>query len=528
MIRQWAYVSVCLPALLIGQPPSVRGPDYEISGQVLDAQTEELVAGATVTALIGGSFGQSQFTILTSSTGTFTIRNVPAGFVQLHCRRPGYVDGCFVQVSSMDGKPANAVLYLTRQAVISGTVMDQRGFAMLGAQVRVFRQAVVEGRRQLQWSGGATADDTGEFRVPGLAAGRYYLGVAASFEGQSKKRAYPPTFYPNSPDVTGAQFIDLRASQEERIEMRLTAQRAGEIRGSFPGGSLGSVSILPQRANLIPMWPGLGASYDTRDSSFKVPGVPAGTYILEGSATVDSQQVRASAVVTTNGGDVDGIVLTPRSGPALSGTVRVDGRTTQPFRSITLKSPQHAQVAEVDADGAFRFSNLPADNYRVVLTLGGSFFIRSILQGGRDVMSDGVAVGYGEPAPSVEIVVSQNGATIEGDIKPAESERPGPVVVALLRHAGDEMVLENQVYATIVQAHTRTRFSGGPAYSPGRFLMEGVGPGEYVLYVWRRDAEIEYTNAEYMRQFIAYGQPVSVVEGGKVTVKLQHLLSIPQ
>jgi hypothetical protein len=150
------------------------------------------------------------------------------------------------------------------------------------------------------------------------------------------------------------------------------------------------------------------------------------------------------------------------------------------------------------------------------------------LQGGRDVMSDGVAVGYGEPAPSVEIVVSQNGATIEGDIKPAESERPGPVVVALLRHAGDEMVLENQVYATIVQAHTRTRFSGGPAYSPGRFLMEGVGPGEYVLYVWRRDAEIEYTNAEYMRQFIAYGQPVSVVEGGKVTVKLQHLLSIPQ
>jgi hypothetical protein len=238
----------------------------------------------------------------------------------------------------MDGKPVKAILYLTRQAAIAGTVKDQRGFAMLGAQVRVFRQAVVEGRRQLQWSGSATADDTGEFRVPGLAAGRYYLGIAASFEGQSKKLAYPPTFYPNSPDVAGAQFIDLRAGQEERIEMRLTAQRAGEIRGSFPGGSLGSVSILPQRANLIPMWPGLGASYDSRDSTFRIPGVPAGTYILEGSAAVDSQQVHARAAVTTSGGDVNGIALTPISGPALSGTARVDGRTTQPFRSITLKS----------------------------------------------------------------------------------------------------------------------------------------------------------------------------------------------
>jgi hypothetical protein len=238
----------------------------------------------------------------------------------------------------MDGKPVKAILYLTRQAAIAGTVKDQRGFAMLGAQVRVFLQAVVEGRRQLQWSGSATADDTGEFRVPGLAAGRYYLGIAASFEGQSKKLAYPPTFYPNSPDVAGAQFIDLRAGQEERIEMRLTAQRAGEIRGSFPGGSLGSVSILPQRANLIPMWAGLGASYDARDKTFRIPGVPAGTYILEGSAAVDSQQVHARAAVTTSGGDVNGIALTPISGPALSGTARVDGRTTQPFRSITLKS----------------------------------------------------------------------------------------------------------------------------------------------------------------------------------------------
>jgi hypothetical protein len=58
--------------------------------------------------------------------------------------------------------------------------------------------------------------------------------------------------------------------------------------------------------------------------------------------------------------------------------------------------------------------------------------------------------------------------------------------------------------------------------------MEGVGPGDYVLYAWRRDVELEYADSEYMRQFTAYGQPVSVVEGTKITVKLQHILSILQ
>jgi hypothetical protein len=531
MSWQWVCLCICFPGLLMGQP------EYEINGQVLDAQTQEPVARATVMAAVPGPDGKpNQLVILTSSAGTFSIRNVPAGGAQLHCQRPGYLGGSSAQVSSMDGKPAKAVLYLTRQAVISGTVVDERGFAMLGAQVQAFRQFVVEGRRQFQQSGGAAADETGEFRVAGLAAGRYYLGFAAHARTQSQRLAYPPTLYPNNPDVSGARFIDLQPGHEERIEMRLTGQPAGEIRGSFPsGGGLGGISILPQRSDLMPMWLGLGASYDTRDNTFKIPDVPAGTYRLEGSATVNSRQVRASAVVTTSGGDVDGIVLTPLSEPALSGTVRVEGPASRPISSLTLKSPQFTQGAQVDADGAFRFQNPPADTYRVILPLAGSSFIRSISQGGRDVMRDGIAVGFGEPVAPIEIVVSPFGATIEGELKPPASEKPGPVIVALFRQAEDKMVLEKQAYSAIVDLASSAakpaliQFSGGPPlYSPGRFVMEGVGPGDYILYAWRREAEIEYADSDYMRQFISYGQPVTVMEGGKVTVNVQHILSVPQ
>jgi hypothetical protein len=451
---------------------------------------------------------------------------VPAGGAQLHCQRPGYLGGSSAQVSSMDGKPAKAVLYLTRQAVISGTVVDERGFAMLGAQVQAFRQFVVEGRRQLQQAGGATADETGEFRVAGLAAGRYYLGFASNDGTQSKKLAYPPTFYPNSAEVTGARFIDLRPGQKERIEMRLISHPAGEIRGAFPsGGSSSSVSIQLQRPDRMPMRLGLGVFLDARDNSFKIPGVPAGAYIVEGWTTVDSRQVRASALVTTSGGDVDGIVLSRLSEPTLTGRVRVEGPLSRPLSSLTLKSPGRSESAQIDPDGAFRFQHLPADTYRVSVSLSGSSFVRSISQGERDAGRDGVAVRFAEPAAPVEIVVSPSGATIDGEIKPAETEKPGPVMVALLRQAGDTMVLEKQEYSAIVDQASAV--SKRAPYLK-HFVMEGVGPGDYVLYAWRREAEIEYADSDYMRQFISYGQPVTVMEGGKVTVNVLHILSVPQ
>src|SRR5438067_213155 len=120
MMLRWVSL-ICFPALVFGQPSGARGPEYEISGQVLDSQTQEPVARATVTASFSGSEGKaSQLIILTSSAGTFSIRSVPAGACQLQCQRPGYRGQCFAHVASMDGKPMKAVLYLTRQAVISG------------------------------------------------------------------------------------------------------------------------------------------------------------------------------------------------------------------------------------------------------------------------------------------------------------------------------------------------------------------------------------------------------------------------
>jgi hypothetical protein len=59
------------------------------------------------------------------------------------------------------------------------------------------------------------------------------------------------------------------------------------------------------------------------------------------------------------------------------------------------------------------------------------------------------------------------------------------------------------------------------------FQFQVVTPGDYVLYVWPVEAQVEYANAEYMRQFESYGQTVTVTEGGSVAVTVDRVLTIP-
>ena len=45
-----------------------------------------------------------------------------------------------------------------------------------------------------------------------------------------------------------------------------------------------------------------------------------------------------------------------------------------------------------------------------------------------------------------------------------------------------------------------------------------------MLYAWPQDSQIEYANAEYMRQFESYGTAVTVTEDGKVSATIDKVL----
>src|SRR6185503_10881105 len=68
-------------------------------------------------------------------------------------------------------------LKLTPQSVIIGRVYDQDGDPVENAQVQVMRYTYPRSGRQLSTVGTGTTNDLGEYRVAGLAPGRYYVSA---------------------------------------------------------------------------------------------------------------------------------------------------------------------------------------------------------------------------------------------------------------------------------------------------------------------------------------------------------------
>jgi len=517
---------------------------HDIQGRVVSAQTGEPIARARV-LLRSYQQGQSvELALLSDADGTFHVANVPDGGYQITCDKAGYLpayEGVMVTATG-DAKPAPVEVRLTSQAVIEGTVVDDRGAPVPQASVQVLRQAVFNGRRQFQWAAGESTDETGSFRLFGLPAGRYFLGVVANVRGagRAKRLAYPVYFYPNATDIAGAQGFDLQAGQDQPIQMRLPQPLpAREIRGQVvTAGKYVNLQLtqLPS-GNGFTMSPADATSFVDKTGTFKISGVTAGVYNLEAGTQIETQRLRASTVVTVGDTDVTGIRLEPVD-IVLNGTVRVEADSAPPPQPRTPASPGPAPLmgfisiqsarasagSQVDKDGNFHIHSALPDTYHVVLQPFNNQCVRTILQGGRDALHDGVVIPpEGQPEP-VDVLLTSHCGSIEGAVTLPDPGAPTILTVALLRQIGEELVMDKQINVSSAPRGNRMigDFNGG-AFGP-RFTIQGVTPGDYFLYAWPATAQVEYANPAYMQQFESARQTVTVTADNKITVTIDRIL----
>jgi protocatechuate 3,4-dioxygenase beta subunit len=328
-----AVVLAAVVSPLAGQvpaaPPQATGSGL-IAGQVVDADTGRGIGGAMVAAAAApqpgaGRGGAVRPTVVAAdSQGRFYFAALPAGQYMAESMVPGYTPvTSTMRVELADGeRKMDLRLALRRLSSVSGTVRDETGAPVVGIDVVVLRRQSTQGRPPvLQGFSRVKTDDRGEYRLPGLQPGDYYICAcsrdvvpfdglllttlaarpldllalagramvagadAATFE--TPLRSIPPTFHPGTTVVGQAEPLRLSGSESlTGVDIAVATTPGVRVSGRIIGapGSLHASFLrlypegdVPEAAGLT-LYPAMLVQPDGR---FDFGNIPPGVYRLD-------------------------------------------------------------------------------------------------------------------------------------------------------------------------------------------------------------------------------------------------------
>ena len=258
--------------------------------------------------------------------GNFQFSGLAPGLYQLFASMPAYV----AEPDPLTGRPGgvyrpgdNVLLRLTRGGVVTGTVTDPQGEAVVGLSVRAVRVKDLDGHSQQMPFPALyqdATDDRGVYRIYGLQPGVYVLyaggGAAADFGNISGYGGDAPTFYPSSTRDTSAE-VTVRAGQETSgIDIRYRDEQGHRVTGTveLPAGASADETFtgltLTFASTGLPAG-NAGVNMNSAGRSFSIEGIGDGEYDLQASYGTREGILAASAPqrVSVKGADVTGLRL---------------------------------------------------------------------------------------------------------------------------------------------------------------------------------------------------------------------------
>jgi hypothetical protein len=289
--------AICAAALFADDP-------REVTGRVLDAQTGKPIVRARVNVQAPGF--RVEPAVLTDDEGNFRLLNLPDGSVMLVAERMDYLQG-----QRTAARPS-VTLELTRQAAIHGAVSGEKDAGVGHASVVVLQPA--EGHAGRSPAAGADADETGEFRVAGLKAGRYWVAAIDRSSQAPRGMAYAVGYFPDVTDVGEAKWIDLEPGQDVEIRVSLKARPAHEVRGRVvPPSKDPNVSV--HIAGDDQLAPRYSLEWVVPGESFRISGLAPGSYVLKAQVYDNGGSLSAEQSIVISDSNPNEAVLELRRPP---------------------------------------------------------------------------------------------------------------------------------------------------------------------------------------------------------------------
>ena len=514
---------------------------YGLTGTVVNAVTGEPVGRALVQVYAGG-----ERSMLTGPDGHFEFTGLPAAQTAVNAQKPGFFSEDQIKLKGgwtppstiMIGPDTPAVtVRMVPESVIFGRVVAN-GEPVEGVAVKVMEAQIQDGRKDWAQPGAASTDDEGEFRIPNLMAGEYYLeigpkylpGGTATFKGHDS--GYERVFYPSAPGLDGATPLVVGAGQRSEVEVSLKLEPwyrvSGMVRAGAEGANNTNVELFDGEGEAIE-----GLRLNPQTAEFEAH-VASGTYMLHAQQFGPTGLAGSASVPVTVNADVVGMQVA--LGPAMTLPVRVkkeesgnvsaphtgpvaysgngDRKNEPPPISMWLRwaaktpggLPNGGMLPNIGVDESgkpesFAVRNLMPGTYWMEMVRNPPWYVESAQCGNLDLLRETLTVGATAPCAAIDVVMRDDGATLktsaQWDGDPAQAW-----VVTIPERAPGE--------ATIMQ------MSRGDEVE-----MSDMAPGDYSLVLVDRVQGLEFKNPDAMSAYMGKAARVTLSANQKTSVTLE-------
>lgn len=518
-----ALAVVCLAQGLLAQVPAqpqgnsakTQKPpgNCTVSGRVISAADGVPLRSARV-GLIQASERRHPlvYATTTDNEGHFEIKQIESGRYNFYASHIGYLEQQYQSKGSADDEGAvlsltsgqevnDAMFRLVRAGVITGKVVDDTGEPMMNVNVSVLHKPSDEEReeegplgKKLEMTAVSTVvtDDRGEYRIYGLKPGEYFVKAVETSESgmmfgpmqdssdetvlRELGSQFAPVFYPGVLQMDQAQAVTLSAGEEAQADLPMRRIKMVEVAGRVigPDGTSTARAYVSLSLAGVEDWGGSLSSGTDSKGEFSIKGVAPGSYYIRAGVRDKDKYYNARQKIEVGEAKVEGIVLSLAGGATIHGRVRTasgapppTGRMWVHLRPVADEVGSSFPSVEVSKESSFEIDGVADGSYVFAVNgLEPGWFVKSAHLGNDDVFQDGVQVEGGAAKGNLDIVVSSDGAQIEGTVTDSDNSQPlvGVQVKAMVDPPND---------------YNYGRFRATTTDQNGHFVLKDIPPGKY-------------------------------------------------
>lgn len=525
--------------LVLAQAPP-PGSLAAIEGRVVNALTgEPLNKAQLVLRPEGGS--RTPGAARSDAGGAFVLEGLAPGRYRLTAQRNGFVSTEYgaggarrsgTAITLAAGQRLRDLTFkLTPHAVVTGRIVDEDGDPVVHAQVEVRRFGYVQGRRRLMPAGGANTNDLGEYRIHGLAPGRYYIsanhrlrsmammgGTLRVSGSEPGEQVYGITYYPGSTDPASAVMVSVGAGAQFRADMTLLRRPAVRVSGrlaNLPAVRSGRNAVVHLASVDEFRIQRTSTTVQDAEGRFELHGVLPGSYVLAADWFEERKRLSARKRIEVGAADLEEINLVLAPGGEVTGRIQVEGTAELALGRMHLNLVPMGESltmggmgARINKDGSFKLDNAAPERYSVILApLPENCYLKSVRVGEEEALETGLDLSRGGSVGPVTVVVSANGGQVEG-VGVGQDQQPAPGATVVL--VPDTQRREHShLYKTAI------------ADQYGRFSMKGIAPGDYKLFAWDHVERGAYQDPEFLKPVEDRGEAITIRENSRETAQLK-------